>query len=532
MNRDQELLTSLDERAGSQAADLRRRAAARPAPAFDPNRPLGLGPVPSHSADAGVRRVAVAGAIAAALLVAGGFGWLASTDGGDRQPAPAGVTTGKPRPFVATDLPDGYEPTGAVDLRPGADGLAPMSVFGSSSEEPGLGVTVQPQFALDVVVAGVPVDLGDDREAFAYDGVGLGRRAVLVRAGDASLLLTSPVLDRAALVRVARSTVVERGRPGVDEAALPEGWTLLAEEPGVLALSSPVAVFRSRGSGTGSVASYIDSTGEPQDGTTGSVVVWSSEANPASIHAQELFTEGSEAVTVRGRGGLLSRYPAAAGSPSGWVLSWIEAPGEVVRVQASGVDRAEVLAVAEGVRPADVAEWTDLLERTQLGELAADDDQTGYEELGRGEFADGTPWRLGVATDGIGGTQLSVATGPVESEGASSGGSGSASGGGGTDAAFRTVDTLDRAGRHFASGLLGPATRTVALRRQDGTVIDEAVVIGEGDRRAWVAEITEDPTIAVALDDGGSELGRVTFEELDRNTTVDLDDAATTTPGG
>ncbi|MCU1497872.1 MAG: hypothetical protein JWM47_1825 [Acidimicrobiales bacterium] len=524
-----DLLKDLDQRAATAAVDIKGRAAARPAPAFDPTELPALAPVTPLTTRRLPSRLVIG--IAAAVLLGGGLGiWAEGTGGGGK--APAVGTHGDPRPFVATDLPDGFALAGVADLDsavPSADQPGPLLVFGSDPGHPELGVIVQDSSVFEDLTGGEAIEVGG-APALAYDGLGLGRRSVVVLAGDRSVVLLSPTLDRADLVRLAQATSVADDRPVLVPSSLPSGWRLLGESWDALGLASPLGVLRGAPSASGSVASYAGPTG--RGGKLGSdVAVWSSSGDELSVHLAELFVERAEPVSIHGEPAVLGTYDQAEGLADSehWVVSWLEADGEVVRVQATGLDRTAVLAIAQGVAPVEPDAWEDLLRRTELDSLGADD--PGYDELASGAFADGTRWRLlvpsveGLASGEVTGTRLSVATtGENSSSEASSGSSA-------PDQPFRTVETLDKAGRHFVSGLLGPDVVEVELRGADGSSVARAHVVAKGNSRAWVAELLVDPTIAVALASDGTELARITFEDLDQNMTVGLDEQTATTIG-
>lgn len=518
----------LDRRAAHAATDLHRRAAERRVPAFEPLL------IPAAEGSSPHRRTAprLAAGIAAALLVAGGLAWGVSGTGGDRDVDPTGVTTDIPRPFLATDLPDRFELVGVADREAGpagTDAPSPVYVYGPSPSEPGLGVTVQDEVVVEGLATGEPVDLGG--QAMAYDDIGLGPHAIVVPADDRSLIVTSPTLDRAALSQIVSASSVTGDEVEVDPSTLPAGWRLLSDDPETIDLASPLGLATS--GAAASVSGYQVTSGNSEE-RSGGLSIRSSAGGEAAVHAQELFTERSDAVTVRGRAGVLGTWGATDGGPgsSNWVLSWIESPGEVLRVHALSVDRADVLAVAEAVTPVSPTEWLGLVERSQLGDLVDEDE---YDDLARGRFADGTAWRLQVTSGDPPGdratvsTRLTVALAREGSSRGSSSSSGSTSSG--AAEVFRSTETLDTGGRHFASGLVRSEVAGVELRHADGSMIARAEVVGDGDRQAYVVELVEDPTVVVALDADGAELAQVTFADLDENLTVSTDDQTTTSLG-
>lgn len=268
------------------------------------------------------------------------------------------------------------------------------------------------------------------------------------------------------------------------------------------------------------------------------------------MQAIRLWSDTVSETTVRGHAALVTSevfpgLPTDQGTNIRRVVTWLERPGELLRVSGFGVTQVELETLAKGVRPVANKEWASLVERTELGEFndaANGEKSTG---VGTGRFADGTAWRLAAEESGsAGGTdpqpfvtpRLSVAlggdsdssSGTSSSSGASSG-SGAASGSGQSDAAFLSNQTLDKGGRHFAAGIVGRSVATVELRRPDGSVIGTAAIIDGGGYRGWVAELIEDPTVVVAHAVDGRELDRITFSDLNGNESPQISEGATPT---
>jgi hypothetical protein len=534
-----DLNTTLDERASAAAADLRARAGARPVPAFDPERAEAL-PAPLPTSTVRSRRPLLAVA-AAVVLVAGAAAWWSSTSGPDDS-QPATRTTGNPRPYVATDLPDGFELTGVADLdgsdTGGAEG--PLALFGPSADRPGLGVAFQPDYEVsDDGEQGDRIDVGG-REAYSLGGKGLGRNVVVVAEGSGGILLVSPTLDAEALARLAAEVTVDGTTVTVDPAALPDGWGPLATDAAGFGGLSPMAPMR--GAGSGATVNYAK-------GAKASIIVTSTPGDQDAVFTGILLADRFEELEVRGHRAVLTTVKIAiANSPDSGdeptdltmtTLTWLEAPGELVRVTGIGLGRDELVLVAEGVEPAGSQRWAELLKRSRLGDLGGQSDPKSR-VLGEGTFADGTAWKLRytpASDDGsMASTSLTVATDGLSGSSSSSSGTAIGSGSGsdpgeGILDPFPSMEVLDHGDRHFASGLLAGPVATVELRRPDGSVIGRATVVTAEGVSGWVAELTEADTVVVALDAAGTELGRAELGGFGLGTSSDEHGPATTSVG-
>lgn len=513
---DHDPIHRLDDRATRAATDVRDRAAARRRPSFDPARPVDL-PTPVARPDRSAPRRVLAIA-AAVVLLAGAAGWWATASDEDAGPA---TTTGEGlRPHVATDLPAGLAPAGAFhrgDVEPddvtGPGAAIAAAFYGPADDDPQLAVASGADLAEADEGLGAPVDLGGGLVARPL-GETFGLPGVLVTGTPEPVILLSRSLSTGALGEIAPSVRFDDGRPEVAADGLPDGWRLRTREPDLLAAAFPMSATAAAGEQYG--AAYV---AESETGTDGPevddrmAIVLSLPGDDARRASARLLLDDVEDVEVQGEPALVGRSPEG-GDPSGeelWTVAWLARPGTLVRVSAYGLDRSETLRVAEGVRPAEGDEW-DVLERLteersdQRDVASGQPDGSAGTELGRGTFPDGTDWVLRTADGGIG-TELTVGDGGL-------GGSTSSSGEPGA-VAFRSFETTDRGARRFGSGLLTDGVDAVELRRTDGSVIGRAViVVGSGDR-AWVAELTEDPVVVVALDGDGRELDRREVEDAD-----------------
>jgi hypothetical protein len=501
---------ALDARGRAAAADLLDRAGARPRPAFDTNAPALLpAPVPTRAPSGGpMRRPRLLALAAALLLVAGGVA-LAAGRGHDDKGDRAGVTTGEPDPLVPSVIPSGYRLLGAYDgiSRVAAERSAgPIDVYGPDREHPELGV-----FAL---TGAGPIDPGsastttvDGRAVSTYERTGLGRRAVSVESHGSTVVVVGPAVDRDALIRVALGSSATGTEVTVDESTIPDGWRRLTRQPDPLGLMVPGAV--SSATTPGHVVSVVQ--GKVGESAT-TVAVEVTAGDQDRIDAMRLFLSDVSQTTVRGHPALLGTMVIGDGPSADHarLLIWLERGGEVAVVSSFHSTEAVMRTLAEGLRPATQSEWSDLKERTELGELSSDPDTEP--EVGRGTFASGGRWVLRASTgEGPGSVtpSLSVAIpgADITDVGASSGSSG---GGAGTDGFIATGHTTS-ARRHFVSGLVTDAVERVEVRHTDGSTIGPAALVHGHGHNGFVAEVGDERVVVVLLDAAGHEVGRMGF---------------------
>jgi len=285
----------------------------------------------------------------------------------------------------------------------------------------------------------------------------------------------------------------------------------------------PLAMFGGDSPGQAVTLTGTDTTTDSKASDVKAISAEMMAGDDSRLTAMRMYFTDPHHTTVRGHDAIAGTLGDQTTGVTGFehlsVLMWSERPGELIRVFGANVSDADLRTVAEGLQPASDTEWAKLVERTKLGDFQPDAQRT---ELGRGTFPDGTPWVLRVqargATDLSASTELSVAVGSGET---SSGGgfsdSASSSGGSSTGTSdpvpFPSTTTSTIGGRHFASGLLADAVDKVELRRADGSVIEDALIVSGHGYRAWLAELTVDKTTVVALDRTGKELARMTLEQ-------------------
>ncbi|MDQ3391442.1 MAG: hypothetical protein M3508_08920 [Actinomycetota bacterium] len=514
-----ELLERLDERAASAAADLRAAAARRPIPEFD-TEGVRLTRLPEQSWRRFTRPLV--GIAAAVVLLAGAGGWWVAVrddSAPDQTNTPETPTPVEPRPFVATELPDGMAMRKAFADRPADDNASPVgpgTIYGPAETEPGLVVFVVGEWSSDEEVNGLERIEVDGREAYVVkpSAGGGGTQVIVPVDGDRAVFAGGPSLSRDDLVRLATRTIVDDLRATVPDDALPDGWHPLLVEPDAGGLISPFLFGGGSVNGSGTV--YYMEGGE--DFT----MLGSVAGDQARMFAATMFAGQVEEVTIRGHRALVMKYAETSDSRVVTVI-WLEKPGELVGLSGVGLSVGEMLSIAEGVRPVSAAEFTDLVERSKLGGLDADPADT----VGEGQFPDGSRWVLRQGTDGsTPSPELNVAitddTGGSSSQSSSGSSSGSESGRG-----LVAVTTVEYEDRTFAAGFVTDDVVAVELRQPDGSVLGNAEVVTGAGHTGWVTELTVPATVAVALDANGNEVGRTT---LTRSGNILDGRAAVTTP--
>lgn len=518
----EEMMEDLERRGAEAARNLRSQANGRRRPDYDGDRTATL-PVPAPPE---VRRRGKApwlAAAAALVVVAGAVGYSATRPdhGNDITRAAA---TEDPRPFVVDDLPgEMVMAVGRTSDRPDPGFVSPLHVYGMASDRPAAAVTAFPREVLDEV----------DLDTFAADGIKLQRPSgavsflpgtwVAVDHGERSVVAFGETEPDAIALAVSTSSTGDEVT--VDEASLPEGWARLTTIREPMQLLSPITPI-----GSGPIGYYV---GYQSRDAESALLLQSGGGDQTAVDAGRLFVDESRDTTIRGHAGVLGSTPlpdSMGGIPM-ITVTWLERPGEVIRIAGYGIDEADLLAAAESIRPVGADEWDQLVAQTPADQFSPDDaDVVGTTSgvLGRGQS-----YVLTIHTDdALSGdetepghyTNLTVDTGRDDDRGSSS----SSRGGSGP---FLSFETLDLGDSHFISGVL--ADDVVRLELRDG---DDRVLEAEVDLEpvagipAFAAEVTEDPTVVVAFAANGAELGRATVADLDQNVTVGLDDTQTTVP--
>jgi hypothetical protein len=291
------------------------------------------------------------------------------------------------------------------------------------------------------------------------------------------------------------------------------------------------AVAAGRGSvGPGTFVAYsnaavttVDTSGDMQF-----VLVSSMSGDEARLHALELVATETDRATVRGREAIVGTTwtEGGSGQVTNSFVSWIERPGELIRISASGVPVDELVRIAETVEPIEAEAWRDLVERSLLGEFDSGEYRESAGELvemARGRFAGGTAWVLRVwpaEGEELSGPNasidLQVAIGGDSTSGSSSGsGAVSTSDGQPAETVLGSSTTLNQGGRTFVAGFVGADVDTVVLVGVDGAELGRAELVSGLGRRAWVAEVADGAVAVVARAADGTELGRQGVETGD-----------------
>ncbi len=527
--------TALDERARAAAAALRTAAGTRPIPTFDPERRTLPAPAPAAADHRRLRLLAVAAA--AVVLLAGAVVWAVAR-GGDDDATPATRTTDEPRGFLAEDPPAGLRLAGAGEVTRADVGeaasaaAAPLVVYGPDEADPRVGLSLfEGATVTDIASDGESIEVGGHAGRLFVDQ-GYGPLAIGVELDGSILVGVGAGVDQDDLVAMLAAATVVGGRPEVPASALPAGWRHLGELPSLLGLTSPVVAGRSA-AGPSRLAYYV--RGASAEAAREFAVVQSTDGDQLDLQAMRLVTSAPEGLEVRGHPGLIGRvtYPNATADASGtsvaaegWMVSWIEAPGELVRASVVGLSRADAVAFAEALAPVDEDRWRDVIDETSLGGFDLGGAGDGGQVVGEGRFADGTRWRLLVAAaapDEATSAELPEltlrVTDTADSNTSTSGGSSTVGPDGEVIASTDPVDvafpsrSVVRAGdRTFVYGLLGDRVDRVRLVGDGGAEVDVPIVEGSG-VRAFVAEVTGATATVVARSADGSVLASWAVDE-------------------
>lgn len=487
---------SLDDRTREAAARLRESTASlEPSPAgLRARRRRGL----ALRGGAGLGVVVLA-ALAMVLLVrdGGGDGTRVATTGG-----------GVPR-LLPSELPEGFELRTLRELPVEDVPLGPsLRLYGSGDDEDpfargDLGLLVQPvsQFApegedpLDTMFPeGEPAPLDRPGARFVEGMVPRGATGVAWRDGESAVLVASRSLGRDELLRVAESVRVEDRIPVVADGVLPEELALLAGG------SRGSALFFGTATG-GSYTAIYAAAGDPQrERPTLGVSV--TRGDPGDLVAMRwLLGPEIEEAEVRGRPGLLASLSELGGddrAPSD-TLVWLE-DAALITLFGSGVERDELLAVAESLEAVPDDEWERLVAHDSWGRSGGED----VTAVAEGELEDGRAWRITVEEP----------DGTVCLEVRSGRGTRRSCGPGLAAPPGETVEGVAPSVSSHEDRLLygagPPGTGRVEVRGAGGDVLD-APIVGEHDGlRFYLAALPEgfEAEEVVASDGDGGEVGR------------------------
>lgn len=542
MTAPEDQLRQLDARGRRASVDLTGRAAARPMPAFDPESPT-IAALPGSRSTTRHRALAAAAVV---LVVAAIGGLLIAQRGGDEGNDKAEVISGKPRPFVAGDLPTGFALAGAGEItgddrasdQGGIMAGGPVTLYGPTADEPRLAITALPAGQRWADDGGTPeVDLGHGRTGYRYDGMGLGKHVWLVFDGDRALMITTPTLDDEQMRKLAsEASASTSGQIDLHDFDLPDGWDEIGRyddsfnlENPLLSTTDPSAVGNyvmytkgftgSSSSGTSSGDGSSAAGTEPSVDDISTLMVSSTPGEELQVWAAAAAADASVRTTVRGHDALITTTQVGRNGADGAsirTVAWIERPGELIRVSGTGFSEKDLLATAAGVEPVGAAEWDDLIERSQLGEFdPANTGDPAPVKVGEGRFPDGTRWLLGASAsedpdDPDPTARFSVT---VAHPGDSSSNSGIASQEGGVNGhAVLSTEIVESGGGTFAGSLVGPAVTRIELQDRKGDVMAEPEIVEGNGYRGFAAVLTTDALDLVAFAADGTELSRTRLD--------------------
>jgi hypothetical protein len=516
MNADE--LTNVQQRARAAAADLHQLMERRPVPPFKPDAAVAPSPTPAPQRTN--RRLLAAAVVVLAVVAATAVAVNRSRD--ETTPTEP-VQTIRLRAWDVTVVPQGLVVAGAGEdrLDPAADRGTPLAAYGPEGGRPRVGVTGMPGWSVNRVLR------SDAGERFESDGVAardvsapdVSPAAVLIddpaSSGDGILAFGSG-LDREELARLAVATTVSDGMARIAPDGLPDGWTLLFDEPGGIFATQSTALARS-GMMEARLITYAEEF--PND-TNRQLTVTSRLSNERLIDALWLTSERVEELDLDGRPALLARHSLYDGNVTQRTIAWSPSPGEVVAVSGWNLTRDELLDAARSARPLDEGTWEDLSDRSQLGLLGL---AAGH-ELDQGTLPDGTKFVLRLQNGEF--LELDVAVDPYAPGSAASGSII------GTDGATLRASTLiERDGRSFQAGIVGPETDTVVIRadgRQVAVATMGEVTLDDRDReeigaevaasleetRWFVVEVIDNVDQLVLRGADGNEIDRFPIEDL------------------
>jgi len=310
------------------------------------------------------RRRGLAAAVVAVVALAGGAIAVATRDDGPNVSSggeldyvlPSWLPTGL-APAHAVDIPDtaslGYTSDIAIYGDPGADDpwSATVAVVHLVADEELLGG--RPTDGEAVTVDGHDAWL---REAESDGWVGEGWEVEW--QVDDGRVLVSGTLSRDEVLAAAEAASAE-AEPAIDTSGLPDGYELLARGPlgDSLLFSSLFEGNVGLGAGSAGASGLAVVYADPVDreAVRPAVVVAQRHGSASAVDLLRLSFTEAEATTVRGHHAVIGRgdeLPGSAGEDGVVAVQWAESEGQLVTVVGFGVDEADVLRVAEDMRPA------------------------------------------------------------------------------------------------------------------------------------------------------------------------------------
>jgi hypothetical protein len=345
-------MVDLDSRARDAAAGLRSAADRRVRPAWEPPGPRrGMPPRPVLAVAAALVVVAI---VAAAGLV------LRTGDGDDELiPTEAGGV-----PVLIPDaVPDGLTALGAKDLPPAPEEIdaerISTAVFGdAAADDPfaggELGVTMLHGSGGDPVGES-PITV---RGHAGWTTVVPTTGRVFVtweEAPDVLVAVNSATFARADLVDVAEGLTFDAGHTRFDATVLPPGMSLVGslDDAAFTGARAPALLPDAT---SGHLVGYRGVV----DGRLRSLTVAVLSVDPdEELAVRWGLGEPAGEAEVRGHPGVLGSQPADGADDAVLSVMWEEQPG-VFCVVAGDVERSDLLAAAESLRPASEQEWADL----------------------------------------------------------------------------------------------------------------------------------------------------------------------------
>jgi hypothetical protein len=315
-----------------------------------------------------VRRQLIAAAVvAAALGVAGVIAFGTADDDAAR------VSSGSGSELLPRWLPAGYEPVEATGVPdPGAAGgfSYDVAAYGDpGADDPWSAPVVVSHIVAGEDLLGGPPSGGEavtvaGHEARLRRAEGIGEEWSLPawevewQADDGRMIVAAPLRREEVLAAAAAATT----EPAIGASGLPHGYAELARGP-MVDSTLFTSLFEGAADGTGLAVTYADPS--DHDAARPGVRIAQRPGSPSSVDLLRLVFSDVRPVTVRGHHAVIGRgdeLPGSAGEDGVVAVHWAESEGQLVTVIGFGVAEADVLHVAEGLRPASADEVTALRE--------------------------------------------------------------------------------------------------------------------------------------------------------------------------